>query len=202
MMTNSDRPEPDQYASPPCYMHELDPGYFGLGLETGTAGADAARWRNAERKRLLAQRLALAPPTRADHGRHIFRRLDALIDDGAGPIVGAYWPIRGEPDLRPWLEDLDRRSVRTALPVVVAKAAPLVFRCGVGARGIWNIPTPADGEEVQPHIVVAPGDGGRRQLRQRAIEEAPAVSRLVFLDIHYLATHVPGPSCQGDLGRP
>jgi hypothetical protein len=23
-------PEPNEYASPPCYMHEVDPAYFGL----------------------------------------------------------------------------------------------------------------------------------------------------------------------------
>jgi 5,10-methenyltetrahydrofolate synthetase len=159
-MSNSDRPDPDQYSSPPCYMHEIDPAYFGLGPATDPAHADVARWRKAERKRLLAQRMALAPSVRADHVRQISQRLDALIGDPAGRIVSAYWPIRGEPDLRLWLAELHDRGAQTALPVVVDKAAPLVFRLWRRgdnlARGVWNIPVPASGKEVQPDIALAP----------------------------------------------
>jgi 5,10-methenyltetrahydrofolate synthetase len=75
-------------------------------------------------------------------------------------VVSAYWPFRGEPDLRPWLEELRRRGARTALPVVVAKATPLVFRLWRQGdrleRGVWNIPVPADGEVVEPHVALAP----------------------------------------------
>ena len=157
-MSNSDPRDSDQYSSPPCYMHELDPAYFGLSPQT--AGADVARWRRAERNRLIAQRLALPSAARADCARKIAERLDVLIGDPAGRIVSAYWPIRGEPDLRLWLDELHRRGAQTALPVVVAKAAPLVFqlwrRGDSLARGVWNIPVPAKGKEVRPDIALAP----------------------------------------------
>jgi 5-formyltetrahydrofolate cyclo-ligase len=157
-MSNSDPPDSDQYASPPCYMHELDPAYFGLSPQI--ARADVARWRRAERDRLIAQRLALSPAARADCARKIAERLDAVIGDPAGRIVSAYWPIRGEPDLRLWLDELHRRGAQTALPVVVAKAAPLVFRLWRQgdsiARGVWNIPVPTKGKEVRPDIALAP----------------------------------------------
>jgi 5,10-methenyltetrahydrofolate synthetase len=157
-MNNTDRPDPDQFSSPPCYMHELDPAYFGL--DQHSSGTDVARWRKAERKRLLAQRLALPPATRADHARNIAEHLDALIGNPAGRIVSGYWPIRGEPDLRLWLDELNRRGAQTALPVVVAEAAPLVFRLWRRgdslARGVWNIPVPVNGNEVQPDIALAP----------------------------------------------
>ena len=43
---------------------------------------------------------------------------------------------------------------------MVAKGAPLVFRLWRHgdslARGVWNIPIPAEGQEVQPHIALAP----------------------------------------------
>ena len=160
MTGNNDRPEPDQYASPPCYMHELDPAYFGLSPQAGSAAADVARWRAAERKRLLAQRLAVPAETRAEHALQIARRLDALIGDPAGLIVSGYWPIRGEPDLRGWLGDLQRRGARTALPIVVEKGAPLVFRLWRQGdpleRGVWNIPVPVAGEVVEPNIALAP----------------------------------------------
>jgi 5-formyltetrahydrofolate cyclo-ligase len=49
---------------------------------------------------------------------------------------------------------------RCALPVVVEKKAPLVFRLWKPgerlAAGIWNIPIPADGADVLPDVVVAP----------------------------------------------
>jgi 5-formyltetrahydrofolate cyclo-ligase len=159
-MSISDPSEPDQYSSPPCYMHELDPAYFGLGPAADRTSVDVARWRKAERKGLIEQRLALAPEVRADRAREIARRLDALIGDAAGLIVGAYWPIRGEPDLRVWLEELRTRGVQTALPVVVAKGAPLVFRLWRPGdkleRGVWNIPVPADSPDVTPHVTLAP----------------------------------------------
>jgi 5-formyltetrahydrofolate cyclo-ligase len=159
-MSSSDPSESDQYSSPPCNMHELDPAYFGLGPAADRTSVDVARWRKAERKRLIDQRLALAPEVRADRARGIARRLDALIRDPAGLIVGAYWPIRGEPDLRAWLDELRSRGAQTALPVVVAKGAPLVFRLWRQGdkleRGVWNIPVPGSGQEVTPHVTVAP----------------------------------------------
>ena len=49
---------------------------------------------------------------------------------------------------------------RCALPVVVEKKAPLVFRLwepgGRLVPGVWNIPIPADGDEVLPDVVIAP----------------------------------------------
>ena len=46
------------YASPPCFMHELDPVYTGLPAEVDTQQAsDVMRWRKAERERLIAARL-------------------------------------------------------------------------------------------------------------------------------------------------
>jgi 5,10-methenyltetrahydrofolate synthetase len=50
--------------------------------------------------------------------------------------------------------------VRVALPVATALGQPLVFRewrpHARLARGLWNIPYPADGAEVMPSVVIAP----------------------------------------------
>lgn len=163
---NDDDPSPIECASPPCFMHEVDPAYVGLTLPAQAAILPAttwpavAQWREAERQRLIADRLLLDAATRTDHARRISLLLDELIGDPAGLVVSAYWPFRGEPNLRPWLRKLRARGGATALPVVVAKKAPLVFRLWRHgdrlARGVWNIPIPADGEEVQPDIVIAP----------------------------------------------
>ena len=57
------------------------------------------------------------------------------------------------------------RGLRIALPVVVEKGQPLVFREWIpGARltrGVWNIPIPADGAEVTPDVIISPGRGFR-----------------------------------------
>jgi 5,10-methenyltetrahydrofolate synthetase len=153
---SGDDTEQRGYASPACSMHEIDPAYLGLPLSPEAV----ALWRKGERARLIAMRLAMSAEERADRTRRIAQRLDALIGDPAGLVVSAYWPFRGEPDLRPWLEELRRRGARTALPVVVAMAAPLAFRSWRQGdrleRGVWNIPVPADGEVVEPQIALAP----------------------------------------------
>lgn len=149
----------ETYSSPPCFMHELD--------TTGAPAAphppmnpDIRRWRKAERERLIAARLEIPAAIRAAYGGSIADGLDTTIGDVSGKVVSLYWPFRGEPDLRAWLGSVNDRGGRTALPLVVAKGEPLVFRAYVPGdrleKGVWNIPVPADGETVIPDIVIAP----------------------------------------------
>lgn len=149
-----------QYASPPCLLHEVDPAYGGFEGHDPQAARDVARWRKAVRARLIAERLALPAETRARMADEIAPRLDALIGSVAGRIVGVYWPFRGELDLRGWMAAIVQRGGRVALPVVVEKARPLVFRSWAPGekleKGVWNIPVPASGEAVTPGVVVAP----------------------------------------------
>jgi 5-formyltetrahydrofolate cyclo-ligase len=90
----------------------------------------------------------------------IAAQLDAIVGDLSGSTVSLYWPFRGEPDLRPWMASVIERGGTTALPIVVEKAQPLVFRAyRPGDRlekGVWNIPIPAEGDPVIPDIVIAP----------------------------------------------
>jgi len=63
-------------------------------------------------------------------------------------------------NLRHWLERLIAQGARIALPVVVIRAAPLVFRpwtpdCRM-VQGFWKIPVPAEGPDVVPDILLAP----------------------------------------------
>jgi 5-formyltetrahydrofolate cyclo-ligase len=148
----------DEGGSPPCFLHELAPG--------GTAGidprqaADVARWRKAERERLIAARLALPSAYRTEQAAAIGAALDDLVPKSPESIVSVYWPIRGEPDLRPWMRARWQRGFRVALPVAVALGQPLLFRewrpDGPLARGLWKIPYPKDGIEVVPNVVLAP----------------------------------------------
>lgn len=156
MASGADDPGPTP-ASAPCLLHEL--GADGAPGVDPQQARDVARWRKVERERLIAMRQALAADFRAAQALAIARELDGLLPGGA-PIVSLYWPIRGEPDLRPWMHALSERGVRVALPVVVAHGQPLQFRewrpNARLARGVWNIPYPADGAVVTPDVAVAP----------------------------------------------
>ena len=149
------------YASPPCLMHELDPAFRELRAEgDARAARDVARWRKAERERLIQARRAFHVETRRAVAADIADRLDTALGEVAGRTVGCYWPIRGEPDLRPWIASLGERGAVCALPVVVRLGEPLLFhRWRPGERlvpGHWNIPVPAEPVPVVPDLVIAP----------------------------------------------
>jgi 5-formyltetrahydrofolate cyclo-ligase len=84
-------------------------------------------FRKASRAKLLARRRRLRFRDRERHGDSVTAQLLATSDLAACAVLGFYWPIRAEPDLR----NLARRYVRdggiAALPVVVEKNAPLEF---------------------------------------------------------------------------
>lgn len=143
-------------SSSPCFAHEL---VAGQPVDPDTA-RDLARFRKAERARLIDARLAIPADDRAALADKIGEVLDTLIDFGTAPTISLYWPFRGELDFRPWMTRAHAKGARIALPVVKAKAEPLVFRewtpgCDM-TRGVWNIPIPANGPEVTPTVVISP----------------------------------------------
>jgi 5-formyltetrahydrofolate cyclo-ligase len=147
----------DSGGAPPCFLHELGPD--GAPLDARQA-SDVARWRKAERARLIELRSALPADERARHTAAIAHTLDGLVDGRADAVVSLYWPIRAEPDLRPWMRAACERGLRVALPVAIALGRPMTFRewrpGAAMARGLWKIPHPADGPDVSPTHVVAP----------------------------------------------
>ena len=148
-----------EYASPPCFMHELTPEFQPQPIRP-VAWSDVARWRKAERKRLIDQRLAIDAEQRQVKSNRIASLLDLTIAKFSGRTVGSYWPFRGEPDLRNWGIRVIERGGRIALPVVIRKDWPLEFRIWSPGdpleRGVWNILVPGRGPAVQPDIVIAP----------------------------------------------
>jgi 5,10-methenyltetrahydrofolate synthetase len=156
MASDHDDQSPAQYASPPCFMHELDPEFRAAPADW----PDVRRWRKAERERLINARLAVSADARAAMSERIAEGLDAVIGDVTGRMVSLYWPFRGEPDLRPWMASVNARGGRTALPIVVEKGHPLIFRAYAPGdkleKGVWNIPIPATGDPVLPDVVISP----------------------------------------------
>ena len=156
---------PRHFASPPCMAAEVDPTYFDPSHVDPEQARDVARWRKAERQRLRGERDAMSVADRASMGERIGAHLLRFLADRFGSLEGrvfsGYWPIKGEPDLRPVLASLHRAGVSVALPLVEVKAAPLVFRRWTPEtrmqRGDWNIPVPPpEAEAVVPEIALAP----------------------------------------------
>jgi 5-formyltetrahydrofolate cyclo-ligase len=119
---------------------------------------DIRRWRKTERARLIAERMAVRGEPRARHNAAITRTLEGLLTPDM--VIGFYWPIRGEYDARNLVAALIERGARAAMPVVVQKGAPLVFRNwhpGVPMEnGFWDIPVPAGDERVTPTTLLVP----------------------------------------------
>lgn len=154
----------EQGGSPPCQAARIAPDYFDPLAVDAKQVRDVARWRKARREELLAHRAGLSIAARQAAAAAIARALDEVLavhlPDPRGRVIAGYWPIRSEPDLRPWLARLHERGAIPALPEVVRPASPLVFRpWHPGAamrRGHWNIPVPASAETVAPEVVLAP----------------------------------------------
>jgi 5-formyltetrahydrofolate cyclo-ligase len=121
---------------------------------------DVKAWRVRARKTLIAGRLSLDRSLRLRRGADATQR---LLRNGAlksYPILGVYWPVRGEIDVQELSLDHLGRGGRVALPVVVAKSAPVEFwnwRPGMPMnRGVWNIPVPATREVVELDALIVP----------------------------------------------
>ncbi len=160
---------PSGYASPPCFASEIAPDYFdpfgALEPQVDPQQAlDVARWRQGERKRLLDARKALSVEQRAAVSSRIAICLEAAIARhqlAPQAVISFFWPIRGEPDLRPLMRKLHDQGQVIALPMVETPKAPLVFRLWTPEtpmqRGHWNIPVPPpESPLVVPDLAVAP----------------------------------------------
>ncbi len=128
-----------------------------------SSGTDLKAWRKAQRENLIAARTAVAA-AQLEEWRH---RIDSYLErsfPGLAKLRLAFcWPIKGEYDARHFARTLRDKGALTALPVVVAPRQPLAFREWhprvVLAKGVMDIPYPADSPEVQPDAVLLPMNG-------------------------------------------
>jgi 5-formyltetrahydrofolate cyclo-ligase len=155
--------EPREPSSPVCYAPDIE--------MAPASWAEIKAWRKAKRQELLAHRMARDPADRQRLSEPVIESLRSIINITRFPVLGVYWPIRGEIDLR----ELARRHVEdggsVGLPVVVQDAAPVEFwrwRPGMALkRGHWNIPVPPQRDIVTPDVLVVPlvgFDSGRYRL--------------------------------------
>jgi 5-formyltetrahydrofolate cyclo-ligase len=126
----------------------------------GAIPGDIATSRREQRRQLLSARAAASPQDRADWERGLAGRLGAALQRRMGPVIGLYWPIRGEFDPLGLAADLVAAGRALALPAIVAKDAPLDYRAwrpgDAMMAGEFGIPAPATPARVTPDIIVIP----------------------------------------------
>lgn len=146
--------------SSPCYARDADPMYRGYRVDEMDVGNSIARWRSRARDYLIAQRMALSSSERKRAAAAICHTLDHLIERLGPDVVSVYWPLRGEFNLRRWMQTLREGGIRVTLPVVVSQNSPLVFRewtpVSTMVCGVWNIPVPLRAVHLIPDVIIAP----------------------------------------------
>lgn len=161
-MANEDgRMSSVECSSSPCMLHEVDaPTASHPAPNAKQEWAEVRLWRKAKRQVLIERRLAISVVDRAEHAAAVTALLTKILEPEKDRLIGFYWPFKGEYDPRPLVRSLHASGWRFALPVVIERAQPMVFRewwPGVRmSQGIWNIPVPAAGDPVFPEVLLVP----------------------------------------------
>ncbi|WP_417708183.1 5-formyltetrahydrofolate cyclo-ligase [Roseibium aggregatum] len=146
----------DLPGDPVCFADKLVAGFV---VDQQTF-RDVSRFRTSERTRLYEKRKGLNSAERAEKTTALIDQLRPVLEAANFQTISFYWPIRGEPDLRPLMAALSKAGKTVLLPVVPEKQTPLIFRawqpgCAM-TRGLWNIPVPEEGAAQIPEVVIAP----------------------------------------------
>lgn len=117
--------------------------------------------RGRARRLLRERRAAIGRARREAADRAIAARLEQLVAQLQVRTLAAYWPIHGEPDLRPALHDWHAAGIVVALPRVIAAGAPLAFGCWDPAEALEAGPfgtlhPPAVAPGLRPDLIVVP----------------------------------------------
>ncbi|AMP11790.1 5-formyltetrahydrofolate cyclo-ligase [Collimonas arenae] len=116
------------------------------------------------RRALLAARQALDGTMRREWDAELGRRVIAWVAQWrkANPngVLGVYWPIRGEPDLRPAYATLSASGLQLALPVVVGADMALRFVAWtpgeIMQKDSFGVSIPTSDTAVAPTVLLIP----------------------------------------------
>lgn len=114
------------------------------------------------RQRALEARAQRDPNSYTQSCNALLQHLSTLLQSAPRCTVALYYPVRGEPDLLPLLNDSSLKHLSWALPVCVGQGddAHLAFHAHEAgaplAPGRYGIPVPAKAQEVQPQILLIP----------------------------------------------
>ena len=112
------------------------------------------------RTSLLNARAALPVAERIANDAAISAAVLAWLKVHPVRILGVYWPIRGEPDLRGLYAQLVATGVALALPVMTGVEAPLMFAGWTPGEAMqidrWGIATPSVVVSATPQALLIP----------------------------------------------
>jgi 5-formyltetrahydrofolate cyclo-ligase len=113
------------------------------------------------RAEAAARRRAVSEAGAAAFARRIRDVGSSLVAEKAAATVAAYWPVKDEASPVLLLETLAAREIATALPVVVARGEPLLFRRWRPGETLvkvgFGLEEPqADAPEVVPDLLFVP----------------------------------------------
>lgn len=128
------------------------------------------------RKILLEQRNTLTPDEVLASSEQVLARIRSLPEWGTAREVLAYWPVRGEVDVRPLIKELWDRGVTVLMPRCRAQAPGEMDICCATCEddlvpGAFSIMEPDSGRcppvgECGPDLALIPGVGfDRRGIR-------------------------------------
>jgi 5-formyltetrahydrofolate cyclo-ligase len=116
--------------------------------------------KEAARRDLLEKRLQLSAPERDSAAEKAKSLFFTHVKLQKYSIVAGYWPIRGELDVRPLLQEILGLGHACALPHVVAQGHGLDFRDWDNSTpmttGKYGISEPLSGKDIIPDIILVP----------------------------------------------
>lgn len=112
------------------------------------------------RQALIEKRQGIDPDSRTAWDAAIARQTAVLLANVSAQVLGIYWPIRGEPDLRAAYEQWAARGMHFALPTVIDKNAPLKFVSWAPGEALvkdaMGVMVPAAGATIEPDALLLP----------------------------------------------
>ena len=126
------------------------------------------RHKSTLRSDLLAARSALSHEARAAANTAIGQSLLDWCHAQGYLSLAVYWPIRGEPDLRPVYTALIDAGIELSLPVVIAPKTPLSFAAWLPGQPMQcdsaGLPIPAQPQRhLIPDVILLPCVGFNQQ---------------------------------------
>lgn len=117
-------------------------------------------WRKVQRELQIGTRIKIGRKERKNKTEELYVVLQEVLSLMEPGIIGFYWPIKGEFDLRDLVRQQLDNGWAAALPVVASAGAPMEFRPWTPSSklkpGIWNIPVPVDKTTVEPSVLLVP----------------------------------------------
>jgi 5-formyltetrahydrofolate cyclo-ligase len=117
----------------------MNPVFSEIGQE-----AELIAWRKQKRSELLELRASFSEEQQHRAGEMVLNKVHSIFEAQGTRIAGFYWPFRGEIDVLPLIHRFLAEGGTAALPMVVGRSRPLVFRLWTpGCRmvaGVFGIP--------------------------------------------------------------